>query len=58
MEMSYRGTHYDAQLPHLKADGVETIGTYRGAPVTRRRFAVNAPQRRRTLIYRGVTYEG
>jgi len=58
MKMSYRGTHYDAQLPNLESDGVETIGIYRGVPVTRRHFTVNTPQRRRTMVYRGVKYEG
>ena len=57
MQLSYRGAHYDAHLPKIEADGVETIGTYRGAPATRKHFHLEAGQHRRVeMTYRGVKY--
>ena len=57
MKLSYRGAHYDANLPKIEADGVETIGTYRGAPMTRKHFHVAAGQHNRVeMTYRGVKY--
>ena len=55
MQLSYRGAHYDANQPDIEADGVETIGTYRGAPVTRKHFHIAAGQHNRVeMTYRGV----
>jgi hypothetical protein len=57
MKLSYRGAQYDAQLPEVPSDGIETIGTYRGAPAKRRHFL---PQRahhyQAEMTYRGVKY--
>jgi hypothetical protein len=57
MKLFYRGTPYEAQLPRLEADGVEAIGTYRGAPATRKHFHRTSPtQHRVEMTYRGVKY--
>lgn len=57
MKMSYRGTHYDAHVPKIEADGVETIGTYRGAPATRKHFHLATGQHSQVeMTYRGVKY--
>jgi|GEM_PF-878597 hypothetical protein len=57
MKLLYRGAQYEAQLPQLEADGVETIGRYRGAPATRRHFHIAGRQPSNDdLIYRGVKY--
>lgn len=57
MQLSYRGAHYDAHLPQVQSDGVETIGSYRGAPATRRHF-LRPPGRHQSveMTYRGVKY--
>jgi len=36
MKLSYRGHHYEAHLSPLQEQGVEEIGTYRGARLTRK----------------------
>jgi hypothetical protein len=57
MKLSYRGASYDANLPKVEADGVEVIGTYRGAPVTRKHFHVETGHHNRVqMTYRGVKY--
>jgi hypothetical protein len=57
MKLSYRGAEYDVQLPQVQSDGVETIGTYRGAPMTRRHFCrQSSHQHAVDLTYRGVHY--
>lgn len=57
MKLSYRGANYDASFNKLEADGVETIGTYRGAPVTRKHFHIEGGHHNRVeMTYRGVKY--
>ena len=57
MKLSYRGVCYDVHLPKIEADSVETIGTYRGAPATRKHFHVEAGHHNRVeMTYRGVKY--
>ncbi|MBF2035964.1 MAG: DUF4278 domain-containing protein [Leptolyngbyaceae cyanobacterium T60_A2020_046] len=57
MQLSYRGKHYEANLPHLEAKDEEEIGVYRGATLRRKRFAVEAPHHGKVqLTYRGVKY--
>ncbi|MBE9139980.1 DUF4278 domain-containing protein [Nodosilinea sp. LEGE 07088] len=57
MKLSYRGAEYDVQQPQVQSDGVETIGTYRGAPLTRRHFRrQSAHSSAVQLTYRGVHY--
>jgi hypothetical protein len=58
MKMFYRGVKYDVNLPKIEADSVENIGTYRGAPATRKHFHLNNPARhnRVEMTYRGVRY--
>lgn len=57
MQLAYRGAHYEAQLPQLEADGVEVIGTYRGAVLTRKHFPCQrASHPPLAMTYRGVKY--
>ncbi len=57
MKLSYRGAQYDTTAPKIEADGVETIGTYRGAPATRKHFHIPSGQHNRVeMTYRGVKY--
>ncbi|MBW4485300.1 MAG: DUF4278 domain-containing protein [Tildeniella torsiva UHER 1998/13D] len=57
MKLSYRGAQYDAHLPAVQSDGVETIGTYRGAPATRRHFPQPGGHHPEVeMTYRGVKY--
>ncbi len=57
MQLSYRGHHYDAQIPQLEQDGVEEIGVYRGALLTRKHFNLAAQRHNKVeLTYRGVKY--
>jgi hypothetical protein len=58
MKLFYRGHQYESNLPHLEADGVEEIGTYRGAPCRRKHFPAVAHrnQGKVELTYRGVKY--
>lgn len=56
MKMFYRGAQYEAHLPQVESDAVETIGMYRGAPMLRKHFNVNQPNRHEQMIYRGVKY--
>lgn len=57
MRLSFLGAHYETQLPDLKADAVENIGTYRGAPMQRKHFKLNQAHHGRVeLTYRGVKY--
>ncbi|NJL45721.1 MAG: DUF4278 domain-containing protein [Leptolyngbyaceae cyanobacterium SM2_3_12] len=57
MELAYRGAHYEVNLPPVEADGVEVIGTYRGAPFIRKYFhrqaSAHAPVE---MTYRGIKY--
>ncbi|MEM6424169.1 MAG: DUF4278 domain-containing protein [Cyanobacteria bacterium P01_H01_bin.119] len=58
MEMSYRGAHYQKNLPTLELTGETQIGTYRGAPLTARYFKPAAHTHGRTqLTYRGIKYD-
>lgn len=57
MKLFYRGHAYEANPPHLEADGVEEIGTYRGAPFRRNHFpAAQRHHEQVQLVYRGVKY--
>jgi hypothetical protein len=57
MKLSYRGAQYDVTLPSIATDSVETIGTYRGAPVTRKHFHLESTRHNRVeMTYRGVKY--
>jgi hypothetical protein len=57
MKLFYRGASYETHPLKLEADGVETIGTYRGAPATRKHFHVDAGRHNRVeMTYRGVKY--
>jgi hypothetical protein len=58
MKLFYRGAKYEATLPEIEADGVETIGTYRGAPAVRKHFHLHNPahHNRVEMTYRGVRY--
>ncbi|MDA0266542.1 MAG: DUF4278 domain-containing protein [Cyanobacteria bacterium] len=57
MQLSYRGHHYEAQLPKLDQDGLEEIGVYRGAPLKRKHFHLAARHHGTVeLTYRGVKY--
>lgn len=57
MKLFYRGTSYETHAPQVTADGVETIGSYRGAPATRRHFHLNGNAHHRVeMTYRGVKY--
>ncbi|MEO0536496.1 MAG: DUF4278 domain-containing protein [Cyanobacteria bacterium P01_A01_bin.123] len=57
MELSYRGAHYQKQMPTLETTSEARIGTYRGAPLTARYFK-SAPHNHGQvqLTYRGVKY--
>lgn len=57
MKLSYRGAQYDVQLPQVQNDGVETIGTYRGAPATWRHVHRQKGHYHQVeMTYRGVKY--
>ena len=58
MKLFYRGHQYEANPPHLEADAVEDIGTYRGAPLTRKHFppVAHRDHGKVELTYRGVKY--
>lgn len=57
MKLSYRGAQYDVQMPQVQSDGVEVIGTYRGAPATRRHFPPQSARHQQVeMTYRGVKY--
>ena len=57
MRLSFLGANYEAHLPEVKADGVEEIGSYRGAPMRRKHFKVHPTHHGRVqLTYRGVKY--
>jgi hypothetical protein len=57
MKLSYRGAQYDANPHAIEVDGVETIGTYRGAPMTRKHFHLESGHHHRVqMTYRGVKY--
>lgn len=57
MQLSYRGHHYEASLPHLEAQNTEEIGVYRGARLKRTNFRVPShPHGQVELTYRGVKY--
>lgn len=57
MKLSYRGAHYETHESPVINDGVEMIGNYRGAPVTRRHFHVNSNAHHRVeMTYRGIKY--
>jgi hypothetical protein len=57
MKLAYRGAQYEVQMPQVQSDGLETIGTYRGAPATRRHFPrPRAHHQQVAMTYRGVKY--
>ncbi|WP_008313791.1 DUF4278 domain-containing protein [Leptolyngbya sp. PCC 6406] len=58
MKLFYRGHQYETNPPHLEADAVEEIGTYRGAPFKRNHFPAvqNRSHGQVQLTYRGVKY--
>lgn len=57
MKLSYRGAQYETHESPVINDGVETIGSYRGAPVTRRHFHRDGSAHHRVeMTYRGVKY--
>lgn len=57
MKLSYRGHAYEASLSPLQEQAVEEIGTYRGARLTRKTFAIpHAEHGKVELTYRGAKY--
>jgi hypothetical protein len=57
MKLSYRGHDYEAHLSQLQEQGVEEIGTYRGAKLSRKNFQIpHARHGTVELTYRGVKY--
>jgi len=57
MKLSYRGAQYEVQVLQVQSDGLETIGTYRGAPATRRHFPRQSARHQQVeMTYRGVKY--
>ena len=57
MKLSYRGHNYEAHLSPLQEEAVEEIGTYRGARLTRKKFAVPHQEHGKVeLTYRGAKY--
>ncbi|WP_017301212.1 DUF4278 domain-containing protein [Nodosilinea nodulosa] len=57
MKLSYRGAQYEVQLPQGQNDGVDIVGTYRGAPATWRHVhRQNNRHHEVDLTYRGVKY--
>ncbi|MBE7380256.1 MAG: DUF4278 domain-containing protein [Leptolyngbya sp. SIO1E4] len=57
MQLSYRGHHYEANLPSLEEQSMEEIGVYRGARLKRKTFRVSPRHHGKVeLTYRGVKY--
>ncbi|MGF1457395.1 MAG: DUF4278 domain-containing protein [Leptolyngbyaceae cyanobacterium] len=57
MKLSYRGHDYEAHLSSPQEQNVEEIGTYRGARLTRKKFAAPSHEHGKVqLTYRGAKY--
>lgn len=57
MKLSYRGAQYEVNLSQGQSNGVDIVGTYRGAPATWRHVHhQNNQQHQVEMTYRGVKY--